>query len=309
MATRSDSLDQLLARLNISQTTSRDTALYEVIKELIKRLKEISIAVGSSSGGSSITNLTEIQQFINPFIDSGDDGLAPLVPGQTGPVGVDGISNIPGPAGPITVGPMGLDGEDGLPGYPIPGNQGIQGIQGIDGPQGPITLGPMGLNGEDGMDGFPIPGPSGRDGDSWTLIEARPCSATANEDFINLSAYNEIFVFAVFITKAISGTLLLRVSTDNGATFLTTSGDYQSLANTGVGTNLTNMIMHSTNATAVRTCYTEIKNFNGSSPHYAQSLSATSDYIIPTTTPLNAIRVFGSAGGNLTGGTIYVFGR
>lgn len=217
----------------------------------------------------------------------------------------------------FSVGAPGADGEDGQDATPVPGPPGAAGTTGATGAIGPLTLGPMGIDGMDGDDGYPLPGPMGATGATgsagasatWTLVEARVCSATANEDFINLSAYSDIFVFADGLTKANSGTLNLRVSTDNGANFLTTSGDYVAVSTAGTLTSQTSMLCHSTSATLARTCHTRISFFNKTSPKYGFVTSTSAEYIIPTTTALNAIRLFGSAAGNLTGGTLYVYGR
>lgn len=164
------SQDRLLGQLNSTGLQNKDTPLYQVIAELIKRLKELesSTASGTSSGAGSTTVIGATGLMGPPGL-SGDDGEDGMI-GPSGPKGIDGISNIAGPAGPITIGPMGINGQDGEDGFPIPGNQGIQGPIGNTGPAGPLTIGPMGMDGMDGEDGYPIPGRDGATGvtDLWS---------------------------------------------------------------------------------------------------------------------------------------------
>ena len=141
------------------------------------------------------------------------------------------------------------------------------------------------------------------------MVTTRTCSASANEDFINLSGYSEILVLCHAITKAASGTLECRVSTDNGSTFLSASGEYISVNTSGTTINDTSIEMHATASAAARYGYVIISGFNTAGFKLSHGQSNVDTYFIPTTTPLNAVRVFGSAGGNLTGGTIYLYGR
>lgn len=277
---------------------------------ITKKINELIAASNGSGTGTGIVG-RDGTSIVGPQGDDGEDGP----PGPPGARGVDGAAGPTGAAGPFS--PMALlEPEDPEPVWPIPGPQGPAGATGAAGPAGPLTLGPMVFDGEDGDEGpMGPPGPTGAAGaqgaagPTWSLIEARACSATANEDFINLDAYTEIFVLADRITKAASGTLNLRVSTDNGATFLSASGDYIAIAVSGAGANQSSMLMHATAATAARTGTTKILFFNRTEPKYSFNTSSTAEYLIPTSSALNAIRVFGSAGGNLTGGTIYVYGR
>lgn len=231
------------------------------------------------------------------------------ISGEAGEDGKDGIS---------IVGLQGEDGEDGPPGPPGPqGIAGAAGAIGAGGPAGPLTLGPMGLNGEDGDDGYPIPGPRGETGAtgaagagaSWALIEERTMTGNANEDFINLSTYSEILVILRDVTQSASGILSLRVSTDNGSTFLTASGDYVDIAAAGTEADGTRLSFHSTSTTAARSGGIILRGFDLTTMKSGSNLNITDFFVIPTTTALNAVRVFGSAGGNLNAGTVYVYGR
>lgn len=285
----------------------KDQPLFQVINLLIGELGNLSNTVsgsGSSGGGGSVTNVTQITQILSQGDGDSGGGDSSPIPGAQGIQGPAGITGAQGPPFPAFIV---LDPDEGEDVLPIPGPQGIIGATGNTGPIGPPFPAFINLDIDYPDDPLPIPGVAGVSGGSWSLIDTRVCSASANEDFPNLSSYSEIFVIALGVTKAVSGTLNLRVSTDNGSTFLSASGDYASIATTGIPTNTASIVLHATNATNARTCEVTIKNFNGSTPHYA--IYTVGESSIPTTTVLNAIRIFGSAGGNLTGGTIYVFGR
>lgn len=61
-------LDRLIVQLNTSPTAKSDTALWQVIIQLIKRLKELENEVSNSSGGggSSVTNyITNLTQYLD----------------------------------------------------------------------------------------------------------------------------------------------------------------------------------------------------------------------------------------------------
>lgn len=154
-----DQLDRLLSKLNISGLQQKNTPLYEIIAELIKRVKTLSIEESSSGSGSGSTTINQFFESSIPGLigEDGEDGSI----GPPGVSGEKGTAGSIGPAGPTTIGPMGIDGSDGEDGSPIPGSQGIQGSQGLQGIPGPPTIGPMGINGLDGDDGMPIPGPVG----------------------------------------------------------------------------------------------------------------------------------------------------
>ena len=220
-----------------------------------------------------------------------------------------------GSAGPVGgLGPPGMEGDQGEDSPLVPGPQGIQGITGATGavgPAGPITIGPMGLDGDQGEDGFPIPpAPSVAVGADWRLIESRVCTVNANEDFINLAGYNEILVVIKAITRSISGITTLRVSIDNGASFLATAADYLDVSVAGVEGGIDRIPIHTTNATAARSGRVLIQLFDTASIVKMAEAWDGNTYFIPTANALNAVRVYsGTAGGNLTGGTIFIYGR
>lgn len=138
--------DRLLSQLNTSKTAASDQALWQVIKQLIKRIRDLEALLevnGITSGSGGTANTTNITQIIQQFDiggNSGSDG------GEFGPPGMRGIDGSIGPAGAIgLIGPIGMDGIDGQDGISIQGPIGLTGV-----------AGPMGIPGIDGIDGDSI---------------------------------------------------------------------------------------------------------------------------------------------------------
>lgn len=131
--------------------------------------------------------------------------------------------------------------------------------------------------------------------------------------FTGLDNYSEIMILFRQITKSGGGGVVsLTVSIDNGANFLTSSGDYVQVADTGVETNAALVNLHSTSATAARSGTMTIQAWRLTAPKVYNvttrtSVTGTSGYI-PTANALNALRLF-SAGVNFTGGSIRIYGR
>ncbi len=87
-------LDRLLNQLNGTGLQQKDMPLFQVIQELIKRLKKLEAQINSSGGGggssSVINNITNIQQMLDVF--SGDNVSEPDI---------------------VMIGSQGSDSEDG----------------------------------------------------------------------------------------------------------------------------------------------------------------------------------------------------
>lgn len=275
---------------------------------------------GSEGQVLVIRNGIWVPEFLKTFGGGGGGGGDDGEEGPMGPPGPRGVAGVAGAPGPQGVGlPLLFDGEDGEDGWPMMGRQGPQGVKGDTGatgaagtPGGPI--GPPGRDGEDGEDAWPmvvLPSrSSGAASAAWTLLDTRTCTGNANEDFLNLSAYNELLVFLSAVTASALGLRTLRVSSDNGSTFLATSGDYASVNTAGSLTNQTAIQFHTTTATSARTAWMMLSNFNTTAPKISRGIDNLINFTIPTAaaTALNAIRIINTAG-NLNAGTIYVFGR
>jgi len=159
MAPNQINLDRLKAQLLTSGLSQSNSALYQVINQLIDATRQLQSEINASINTINqtiINNTTNLPQALQ-----GIDGLDGLdgevgIPGQQGFRGIQGIQGQPGFDG--------FDGEDGLDG--IPGVIGRDGAAGATGPSG--ISGSNGINGIDGEDGEDslIPGPIGPSGSS-----------------------------------------------------------------------------------------------------------------------------------------------
>lgn len=145
----------------------------------------------------------------------------------------------------------------------------------------------------------------------WDLVGSWVYSTNVTEvDFTSGLGFNEIRVFVNGVVLGTTGIRALRVSIDGGSNYLSSSGDYQQIADAGTISNLTSIPFHITNATAARYGEITIRSFNKTALKTAERINGTANlYLIPTANALNAIRIFPTGGGNLTAGSIYVFGR
>lgn len=150
-------------------------------------------------------------------------------------------------------------------------------------------------------------------GAAWELAASSSPSGVNTVTFADLGDYTDIRVLILGITMTAVSTAEVQVSTNNGSSFLSASGDYLGISGAGVATNMTRLAPYVTDATAARYGELLIEGFNLAAPKVARSNFYSQDSvnlrIIPTTTALNALRVFTVSGTNFTGGTIYVFGR
>lgn len=220
--------------------------------------------------------------------------------GPTGPTGASGAdSTVTGPTGPA-------------------GSAGIQGTTGPTGPTGPTgNTGPTGPTGPTGATGVTgNTGPTGTAANAaWTEVGSWDYSGdVATVDFTGLAGYNEFLVALRNVTLSIAGIRQLRVSVNNGSSYFAASGDYVEITSGGVETAKTAIDFHTSTATAARsgavaipqanlTCLIKpILSPNGSDNRELQ-------FFVGSTSPINALRILPSAGGNLTGGSIRVYAR
>ncbi len=299
------STDRLLSQLNQSGLQIKDNPLYQVIKQLIDRIKELESLTGGGNTTNTINNV--LQQYIiedGGSGGSGEDGAA--IPGPTGPQGSTGAT---GAAGPVTLGPMGLDELIVEEVVMQVGPQGPQGNPGSTGPSSPLMwLAEDGLPGEDGMS---LP-PQVLGG--WSLLATQVAAGAASYSFTGLGGYTDILVLLRNVTLSLTALITMRVSTDGGATYLAASGDYVSVSGAGIEANLTALRFNGVNNTAARSGFLKIEGFNiDTIPKPVHANFFTTDAIGfqygTNTSPYNAVQVLNSGAGNLNAGTIYVLGR
>lgn len=143
---------------------------------------------------------------------------------------------------------------------------------------------------------------------TWTYS-----SGVANVDFTGLAGYQDIQIIYRGITLQVSGSLALRCSVNNGSSYYAGATDYEVNDVDGVVATAGLLGLWTTNATAAR---------SGAAMIMAAILSGVVKVInrlnrasagiavfVGSTSPVNAIRLIPSNGGNITGGSIIVLGR
>jgi len=140
---------------------------------------------------------------------------------------------------------------------------------------------------------------------SWTYS-----SDVANVDFTGLAGYSEIMVIGKGITLSVAGVRALRFSTDNGSSYYSGSSDYYTCQLTGISTQASSLVAHNTANSTARDFTATLRLANLTTPRKDVVLTAgLTGYFDGSSSPVNAIRVLSTVAGNLTGGTIKVFGK
>ncbi len=232
-----------------------------------------------------------------------DAGVVHPLTGSAGPTGASGPA---GPAG-FADEPEAQDVVIALPGPQ--GNPGATGATGSVGPDGPPIIFIQDETINDEIPSNPAPASSG--GGSWVLAAQQALSGAATYDFTGLGVYTDVIIRMVGVTFGSGAVPNLRVSIDNGSTFLAASGDYIQVAGTGAPTNATELTFYTTPATASRNGEIFIQGINLAVPKFSRAVLFATDGVylrlIPTANAINALRIFASV--NFTGGTAYILGR
>lgn len=156
-------------------------------------------------------------------------------------------------------------------------------------------------------------------GAAWALVGAGQTAtgiwdfavdgAKANVDFTSLSAYNELLLIIDAVTgSAGTANRTIRVSTDNGSTFYSTSGDYVQLSAAGTVTNTGACTFLSSATAAASTVSAHIRNTKGA----VKSITSTAPGTFlfrASASDINAVRITTTTADTLNGGKIYVYGR
>jgi hypothetical protein len=146
---------------------------------------------------------------------------------------------------------------------------------------------------------------------SYQLITTFTIGApVANVDFTGI-AFDEVIFMGLNITCASSAIRAIRLSTDNGATFFSTLGNYKVLNVSGVQNDDTYFAYHDTAATAARSLIVQMSGLRTPGvPKFGRNTGSASQSIFTAdlVNPVNAIRLIATTG-NLTGGTGYIFGK
>jgi hypothetical protein len=147
--------------------------------------------------------------------------------------------------------------------------------------------------------------------DGWSTIEVWDQAidgSAATVDFLNIN-FDEAMVICRGVTKSVSGTLDLRVSTNNGVSWKFADGEYVLIDAAGTETTLASVRIHDTAATAARSGAITVSGLQDIAKKMVHAHNRAAFATVEGTSPISGLRVLPSGGGNLTGGTITLLGR
>lgn len=158
-------------------------------------------------------------------------------------------------------------------------------------------------------------GSGGGGGGGWTVVSNTVISSpTAVVPFTGLT-YSDLYLEAIDITFATSDTAQIQLSVNNGSSYYTTDADYDTFADNGAITAATigaSCNLYSSTTTAARTGAVWFPGANTSGirkTFYRMNRFNTCTIFVGSTSPVNAIRIVGTSGGNMTGGRLILYGR
>lgn len=145
-------------------------------------------------------------------------------------------------------------------------------------------------------------------GAKWELVHHWQWSTNVPEVvFPDLGAYQEILVIGRDITITANSFRHFVVSTDNGATWFNTSGDYITVATNGTIANRTDLSGHATSNAGARTVFEHIvANIHGV-PKLVRGTESNMLFVASLNV-INAIKMININSGNFTGGELFILG-
>jgi hypothetical protein len=153
---------------------------------------------------------------------------------------------------------------------------------------------------------------------TWSLAGSWTYSVNvANVDITGLAGARDILIIGRGIVLAVSGTPIIRVSTNNGSTFFSTSGNYVAVSSVGVESNSAGIALNDSNGTTASSGAVLIQAANvlGAPRPLTNLGSPTASsailrlFVGDTANDIDAIRLIPGSGGNITAGSLYVFKR
>lgn len=152
-------------------------------------------------------------------------------------------------------------------------------------------------------------------GGAWTLIGSYNFTAVPATiaNFTGITA-TEILVVSRLLTAAATGFRIVRVSTNNGVSYFTASGDYVAVS-AGVETATGAFGLHPTTSLAAMSGTLRISPNIANVPKLGQSIQngTVSEwqrlFVADIVNPINAIQIATTGAGNITGGNVWVLGR
>lgn len=138
---------------------------------------------------------------------------------------------------------------------------------------------------------------------SWTWS-----TNVASVDITGLGSFNELIILARNISASSSTFRVIRVSVDGGSTFYSASGDYATLATTGIETAATEISGTGVATTSAADVVAQIRNNVSGQIKIGTNNVGAPILFKASTNVINAIRLAVLAG-NITGGTLDVWGK
>jgi hypothetical protein len=151
----------------------------------------------------------------------------------------------------------------------------------------------------------------GGGGSAWSLVSTVDLSISpvAAIPFTGLGAYSEILLIGRATTTSVSSFRGLLVSTDNGASYFNTAGNYERNAITGILSNQMQIDGISNASANARNFYIHLMatNVDGAPKPYLTT-SLLNGFFVGSFAPINAVQAVTTAG-NFNGGNLYLLGR
>lgn len=145
---------------------------------------------------------------------------------------------------------------------------------------------------------------------NWTLIATSTTTGVGQIDFTGLDGYNDLMLIGRAVTGSVSSFRGVLASVDNGSSYYSTSGNYIQLTTAGVESNVGQFDGIDTSSALARSfsLYFPGAGVNGAPKRCISTLGAER-WFVASNSPINALRYRHSSGGNITGGTLYLYGR
>jgi len=153
--------------------------------------------------------------------------------------------------------------------------------------------------------------PGGGGGGAWVLVQDfTVASPIATHTVTGLSAYDDIMVVCISITRSVSAITALVVSVDNGATFFSGASDYTRFVAGGATTTESSALLHTTSLSTARSGVQTVFGCKLTGPKIISGSNSDHYLFVGSTSPIDAIRFVSSNGlGNMTGGRLLTYGR
>lgn len=147
---------------------------------------------------------------------------------------------------------------------------------------------------------------------TWSVIADHTVGASEASFSVSVSSYDEVLVQFIDVTAASSSSRRIQVSTDGGATYYGTSGDYSFINSSGVKSATGAVSAHGTAATAARGGLIHLFGIRGTTAPKPILSSNTIDgpngLFVASNAAITNVQANTSTG-NMTGGRIIFYGR